>query len=418
MKLKIFFLMLSAFIALLVFASESVSQRVSIVGELKDGKGNLLPGGKIKAIQDDSIIEQFGTVKGTFEIRLYPGPAHLVYQVPGYKKLEDTITVEQNNEKIFKTMQKDSVGGWWTLLLLVPGVCGLMVAWCKECFGKNRTAGQAIQDRLLVALFNGVIWAGVLAWIWYGAAAPQGITRVQFFHSSLTFEFFVPLLGYFGSLLYVFDLFRGKDSDKFKEKEFGMRIVMGPYVAIIMVALFGKDLKFIDLESFTGQGTLAFLSGLIVVVAFQGLIERANEMLGKWRRENSPYVASPLAEKFKLSEDEDNELRKITLRHPEQLPMWSSDELRKKVADLDFDEHYILAMKRSIESEQVRKQIGDLIWERLKPVNVATIQDFSALSDDAIQNIAKADPELSETRLVELRDKTLEFLKNNGTVFT
>jgi hypothetical protein len=393
-----------------------MSQKVSITGELKDGSRRIIPGGKIEAIQDGTSIEQYTTIEGTFEFRLYPGPATIIYQAPGYKKLEDSITVEQKNEKIVKIMQRDSVGGWWTLLLLVPGVCGLLIAWCKECFSKNRNANQAIQDRLLVALFNGVVWAGVLAWMWHGAAAPRGITKVQFFHSSLTFEFFVPLLGYFGSLLYVFDLFRGKDSDKFKEKEFGMRMVMGPYVAIIMVALFGKDLTFIDLESYTGQGTLAFLSGLIVVVAFQGLIERANEMLGKWRRESSPYVASPLAEKFHLSEDEDNELRKIALNHPEQLPMWSDEELSKKVADIEFDEHFILSMKRSVESDELRKHIGDLIWDRLKPAKVTTIQDFATLSNEEIQNIAKERPELSDERMIELKDKVIEFLKNNGGI--
>jgi hypothetical protein len=418
MRLKFFIFTILVFLLNALFASECVSQKVMFSGSLKDDTGKIISSGKIVAIQNGTEIEQSTTVNGAFELRLNPGTTNLTYHAPGYKKLEDTITVEEENEPMVKTMQRDSVGGWWTLLLLVPGVCGLLVAWCKECFCKNRTASQSIQDRLLVALVNGVVWAGVLAWIWHGAAGPQGITKVQFFHTSLTFEFFVPLLGYFGSLLYVFDLFRGKDCDKFKEQEFGMRVVMGPYVAIVMVALFGKDLKFINLESFTGQGTLSFVSGLIVVVAIQGIIERANEMLGAWRRQKNPYVASPLAEKFKLNEDEDNALKKIALRYPNQLRMWTDDDLCNKLADEEFDEHLALAMKRSVESDQLKADISNMIWDRLKPLNVTTIQDFSTLSNVEIQQVAKKKPELSDERLIELRDKTIDFLKANGATLT
>jgi len=126
-----------------------------------------------------------------------------------------------------------------------------------------------------VAVVNGIVWAAVLAWIWFYASLLHGVTKIQFFNSSLAFAFFVPLLGYLGSLLFVFDLFRGKDDDTFKDKEFGMRILMGPYVAIVIVALFGKEFDFINLESATGQGALAFASGLIVIVVIQGIIERA-----------------------------------------------------------------------------------------------------------------------------------------------
>jgi hypothetical protein len=83
------------------------------------------------------------------------------------------------------------------------------------------------------------------------------------------------------------------------EKEFGMRIVMGAYVDAVMVALFGKDLKFIKLESYSCQGTLVFMSGLLEVVATQAIIERANEMLGAWPCEKNPYVPSPLRNRFR-----------------------------------------------------------------------------------------------------------------------
>lgn len=60
--------------------------------------------------------------------------------------------------------------------------------------------------------------------------------------------------------------------------------------------------------------------------------------------------------------------------------------------------------------------VGDLIWDRLKPAKVTIIQDFATLSDEEIQNIAKERPELSDERMIELKDKVIEFLKNNGGI--
>jgi hypothetical protein len=418
MNLRLLILSLSVFLMPVILVSESLSQKIVISGTLKDANAkDVIHNAKITAIQNDEKIEQSATVKGKFKFDLNPGRADIIYQAPGYGKLKDTINIEGNKE-IHKFLHKDSVNGWLTILLLVPGVFGLIVAWIKERADRNKLANDSTHGRMLVALVNGIVWAVVLAWIWHYASQVHGVTKIRFFHSSLAFEFFVPLLGYLGSLIFVFDLFRGKDSDSFKEKEFGMRIIMAPYVSIIMVALFGKEFEFInlDLESDTGQGVLAFVSGLIVVVAIQGIIERANEILGKWRRNNNPYVASPLAKKFELSEDEDQELSKIALRHPEQLLMWSDDDLRKKLAAVYFDEHLILAIKRKVEKEQLRSDISDLVWNRLKLDNVSTIQDFSTLSDEKLQQISKVKPELSDQRLKDLRGKIIKFIDNcNGT---
>jgi hypothetical protein len=403
-----------------LFASEGITQNISIKGTLIDAKkSNGIHNGKITAIQKKEKIEQSTAANGSFELILSEGPANIIYQAPGYGKLEDTITVtKESNRTIVKKIQRDSVDGWLTILLLIPGVLGLLVAWFKESYDVRNATSKSANGRMAVALVNGVVWAAVLTWIWYNASLVHGVTKIQFFNSSLAIEFFVPLLGYLGSLLFVFDLFRAKNSDSFKDKEFGMRIIMGPYVAMVIVALFGKEFDFINLESETDQGALAFVSGLIVVVAIQGIIERANEMLGKWRRKNNPYEASPLAEKFKLSEDEDKELNKIVLRHPDQLLMWSNDDLCKKLAEVDLDEHFLLAIKRKVEMEHLRSDIGDLVWNRLKPENVSTIQDFATLSNEKLQQIAEEKPELSKERLTDLQGKTIKFLDcGNGTAF-
>jgi hypothetical protein len=61
------------------------------------------------------------------------------------------------------------------------------------------------------------------------------------------------------------------------------------------------------LGSHTGRATLAFISGLLVVVVLQGIIERANSMLGNWRRK-SENQQSPIAQRFNLNEDEEKRL--------------------------------------------------------------------------------------------------------------
>lgn len=60
--------------------------------------------------------------------------------------------------------------------------------------------------------------------------------------------------------------------------------------------------------------------------------------------------------------------------------------------------------------------VGDLIWDRLKPAKVTIIQDFATLSNEEIQNIAKERPQLSDERMIELKDKVIEFLNNNGGI--
>ena len=417
MKSTLYLTSVLAFLMLIIFTSTSLAEKIPINGILIDAEGkDEINNARITVIQGDEKVEQSTTDDGRFELYLNPGDANITYRAPGYGKLEDRIIVTTGMEEITKRMHRDSVNGWSTIIILIPGVFGLLVACIKEYADRKKktSSPKGNPNRMLVALANGVVWAIVLAWIWYRASSMPGVTKIQFFHSSLAFEFFVPLLGYLGSLLFVFDLFRGKDNDSFKHKEFGMRIIMGPYIAMVIVALFGKEFDFINLQSDTGQGALAFISGLIVVVAIQGIIERANEMLGKWRRKNDPYLASPIAQKFNLSEIEDKELSKAGLRYPEQLLMLSAAEIKRKQDAADLDKNLVLALKRKVELEQLKSEISDLIWIRLKPKNISTIQDFSTLSDGLLKQIAQETPELSDRRLKQLRAKTIKFIDNHN----
>ena len=79
-----------------------------------------------------------------------------------------------------------------------------------------------------------------------------------------------------------------------------------------------------------------------------------------------------------------------------------------------LDKNLVLALKRKAELEQRKTAISDLIWNRLKPKNISTIQDFSTLSDGLLQQIAQETPELSDRRLKQLRTKTIKFIDNHS----
>ena len=179
--------------------------------------------------QNRETVEYATTGNGNFKLQLNEGKADLSYQAPGYGRLQDSINVVNGkNKTIIKKIQRDSVDGWSSILLLIPGVFGLLIACFKEKANTDKADKTSTYSQMMVALANGVIWAVVLVCIWSQVSLLNGVTKIQLFHSSLSFEFFVPFLGYLGSLLFVFDLFRAKDSDTFKNKEFGMRIIMGP----------------------------------------------------------------------------------------------------------------------------------------------------------------------------------------------
>lgn len=330
---------------------------------------------------------------GKFSIKsLRPDIATITFEVQGYMIIKERGVQLIDEIDLSRVLKRESVGGIWILLLFIPGVLSLFVYAVKTIFEKIEV--ENILDRFVVALINGLIWAGTLAGLWYVQGHySDGPYKLQFFHANMTFEFYVPVLGFLGSLLYVFDLLRqgGQAITKGKEevlkgKEFGMRIIMGPYVAIVMVVLFTQDFNFINLTSPAGKGILAFFSGLLVVVAFQGLIERGNEWLGKWRRKSGE---SEIAKKFDLSKIEALILQKSGMCHLIQLRDCKDDELREMVRKVGFDENLAIGFKRILEEEQLKETIGKRVWDKLKKIKVETIPDFALLSIESLENFAK-----------------------------
>lgn len=408
----------------LVFSADNVTTCSGYVltGKVTDSKNVPIPNAIVSVNQNaterkavTSDVE--GDKKGTYRIEcLGPNPFSITFSAPGFGTItEKGRNITGDTKWQTTTLAIESIGGLWVLALFVPAIVGLFVPLIstrarlkKEAEDSGAVAspvgGHELTIRIWVALLNGLTWTVVLVIIWWKAVLPHNVYMMQLFSPNLTFDFYVPLLGFLGALLYVFDVFRAKDNDRFKGREFGMRIVMAPYVAIVVVALFGKDFEFMDLTSHTGQGALAFVSGLLVVAFLQGIMERTNEFLGRWRKNWMNYKPSPLATKFDLNDEEDLVFRSAGIRLPEQLLSREESELTAAGKNSDFDAGLALALKRRLEYERLEEKIGEVVWGRLAADGVRTVDAFGALQDVALQKVADMEPKLEVSVLKELRE--------------
>lgn len=421
---------------------------VDLTGTLTNARGEPVPNATVSVTREARTLRTaVSDHKGRFHIRgLSAGPANIGFAAAGYRTIEEGAVGLVAGTDLSRTLQQESAGGWWVVLLLVPGVLGLWVAvgkraWQEWRTGRQPTAGadedarpgddipraprasgagsgesvsatRVEADRFLVAAVCGLVWLAALAVMARaGDLGAHGIYKVHFFHPSLAFDFYVPLLGFIGALLYVLDLFREGEKTYPKGAEFGVRLIMGPYVAIVMVVLFGHDLGLADLNTPIGKGVLAFFSGFLVVIALQGLIEKGNEMLGQWRLQ-ARYEPSEIAERFKLSKEEDLALRKAGVRFLVQLRGRTDEELGKDVARVGFDQHLALGFKRRLEREAMRDAMGDLVWKRLEKISVNTLEEFANLADVEITKLAAQDPQIHEQELMAFRGRAKEFDKH------
>jgi hypothetical protein len=309
-----------------------------------------------------------------------------------------------------KQEKDDPINNWVTLtLLFIPALAGLVIALineCRDCWkGYDVVAGPSTPTKTRLrfpsALINGFIWVVIFV-----VLASLKVYSFNFFNNELNFELYVPVLGFLGALLFVLDLSRRGRQDIPVGTEFGMRIVMGPYVAIVVVMLFGQNFKHINLSSPIGKATLAFSSGLVVVAALQRLIEASQEKLGEWRK-RTRYEPSEIAREFHLSQEEDRVLSKADLHYLIQLEKYPEDELKEKARKAGFDAYLAAGLKHEYDKRLLYKAIGDSVWDTMKKeveVN-KNLEEFAHLTDQALEKVTKANPHISLSDLKKLRDK-------------
>jgi hypothetical protein len=339
---------------------------------------------------------------GEFTIEaVKPGPADITFKAFGYDDLIEKGVPLAQNMTLNRTLREKSTG-WWLLILFIPAIVGMALS---ALIGTLEAGYGCCINRFWMAAIYGAIWFAVL----FIPLKMDGISKYEFLYPSLTFEFYVPLLGFLGALLYVLDLSRKGQEEINKEAEFQQRIILGPYVAIIMVVLFGKDLGIVDITSPIGRATIAFVSGLLVVAFFQRIVEKGQEMLGEWREKSSSYYAqSEIAKTFNLSKEEDLRLRKAGIRYLSQLDEYQEDKLVEKVKEVGFDVTLIKVFKKELAKQRLHLEIikdfniGANELEKLKQAGIYNLGQLREFTDDDLKKIAQ-EVKINETLIVTLK---------------
>ncbi len=373
---------------------------------------------------DSPIVRQAVSDRdGNFIINnLVEGPATIIYQAKGYRLFKENKFYLTSNVKLDKTLLDNSkkLDDLSMLVLLVPGMVSLIFTYVKErCSIKPGKTGavdldpnerEAMENPILTAFVNGLAWAVTFLYFAYAQGLGEaGELKLQLFDPGLPFEFYIPFLGFIGALLFVLNIMRkGKDGKSNLSKDFGMRLVMGPYLAIIMVVLFGQDLGVVDLDTPMAKGGIAFFSGLLAVMALQGLIEKGTEMLGKWREGH--YEPSEIAEKFDLGKEPDLALAQIGVAQLVQLREANEEDLKKDAGKAGFDENLITFFKKQLNNEKelekaIEKKSSPIIAARLVNAGVKSVADLPYLSDKTLEQIAAKKPQIEISELKKVCEK-------------
>lgn len=217
----------------------------------------------------------------------------------------------------------------------------------------------------------------------------ENTDSLPFFHTALSVPLYVPVMGFLGSVVFVADLFRSGREDFSRSKEFAMRLVLGPYVAIVMVML-TDNFGLINQQGteVASRATLAFFSGFLVVLALQALSERGNELLGRWRAQYR-YEPSEVAKAFDLPREMDLQLRGVGLQKLRQLRTLSLESLREraKLAALDLD--FLRTLQKETGLVLTRRQLSEQTWSLLRKHGVETVRDLALLETSKVEAIVE-----------------------------
>jgi hypothetical protein len=274
------------------------------------------------------------------------------------------------------------------LILLFPGIAALgLLAYLSLRWRQDPDMQRRVGDPALM-LASLVLWGATFAALWFLLKSREG-SGLHFFHPTLSFALSVPIFGFIGAMLFVIDFFRtGTGAQSAPDyREFALRLVLGPYVAIVMVLLLGGAFQVIDLTKLGSQATVAFFSGFLVVLALQTLAEKGNELLGQWRA-TTRYEPSEIARQFNLQMEEDGKLQKAHLKYLEQLRALTKDELRTMAIHTELGEAFLVGLQKRLQEQDLLARLGAETWAKLNQEGIRTIGDAALLSPERIQQVA------------------------------
>ena len=311
------------------------------------------------------------------------GWAKLVYSFDGMGTLVLDRFLKRGSD-VSASLQYD----WFpsALILLVPGIVVLAVLaginwwWREDSDTQHRIGDPAL---MLASL---LLWGATFFFLWFMLRNRGGV-GLHFFHPRLSFALSVPIFGFLGALIFVIDLLRTGTQVVPAYREFALRLVLGPYVAIVMVLLFGGTFEIINLDKLGSQATVAFFSGFLVVLVLQSLAEKGNEVLGQWRA-TSRYEPSEIARKFNLQMEDDVKLQKAHLKYLEQLRVLSKDELRMIAKQAELGEGFLAGLQKRLQDHDLLARLGLETWTKLNQEGIKTVGDVALLSPERIQQVA------------------------------
>ena len=243
---------------------------------------------------------------------------------------------------------------------------------------------------------------------------------VAFFSPKLTFPFFVPAFGLLGSMTFVVDVFRRGTNDPEVDvaKEFAWRLLLGPYVAIVMVLFFADYFDSMDVTGLVGVGpygklaALAFFSGFLVVLVLQWLTEMFNTWLDKLRH-TTRYKPSQLAISLGLDKEDDLKLRSVGFKDIDQfrdLAIDTDTKLQELVRRTSLEDHFLRPLVAKCQRLDLISSLGPLAWSKLREQkNITTIADVAVLTTEETEVVA-SDVGIDKERLSKFRDKCRKFL--------
>ena len=290
----------------------------------------------------------------------------------------------------------------------------------RRSTGTTTNAEPPLADQNQQADFNpGLIMVIVAAWlVVFLRLQGQPTEDVAFFSRSLKFPLFVPAFGLLGAMVFIIDVFRkGKDKpDVDVGKEFAWRLLLGPYVAIVMVLLS----KSMDLglsasdDAIAGLAVLAFFSGFLVVLVLQWLTELFHTWLGLLRAKTR-YEPSRLAKELGLDKEDDLKLQNAGIKDIAQVQALVKGPDQTEIAEaakrIALDEQFLLGLVNRCRRRDIRVMIGEQAWRALEEkTGISTIEGLAAVPHDKVKNLASGagvDPDQLE-RLADRARKHFE----------
>lgn len=288
------------------------------------------------------------------------------------------------------------------LILLLPGVLVLSFRALYDCTFRVQSQQESSEDQpdpnAWLIIVTVLIWFFTFYWLHLLQVAlkvpPQ--EGLVFFHKTISFPLFVPLLGFLGSIIFVVDLLRKRSQKQGKGvdavTEFALRLVLGPYVAIAVVVLM-KWVHFLpdtNGDVVVGQAALAFFSGFLAVLALQNLTERANEALGRWREQNR-YTPSEIRDRFSLDQEDDAKLRKAGLKYCDQLRTLPDSKVEEAARESGLPVPFLRELQRRLRADELQERMGKNLWQALQKHEVKDLPSLAVKPTAWIQSISASE---------------------------